>query len=77
MSSRGAGNRALGAVGDSTSRKLVRTQTGKRVREFLPIETMKKVVESKTGKFYSKKEEKKFFKNRKKSLTNTCVSNIV
>ena len=29
------------------------------------------------GKFYSKKEEKNFFKNRKKSLTNTCVSNIV
>ena len=28
-------------------------------------------------KFYSKKEEKIFFKNRKKSLTNTCVSNIV
>ena len=38
---------------------------------------MKKVVESKTGKFYSKKEEKIFFKNRKKSLTNTCASNIV
>mgnify|MGYP005949022321 FL=1 len=32
---------ALGAVGGSTSRKLVRTQTGKRVREFLPIENVK------------------------------------
>ena len=41
MSSRRAGNRAPGAVGGSTSRKLVRTQTGKRVREFLPIENVK------------------------------------
>ena len=81
MSSRRAGNRALGAVEGSTSRKLVRTQTGKRVREFLHIENVKISVPKnrvcRMEKFYSKKEEKNFFKNRKKSLTNTCVSNIV
>lgn len=69
MSSRRAGNRALGAVGGSTSRKFVRTQTGKRVREFLPIENVKISVPKnrvcRMEKFYSKKEEKNFLKTEK------------
>lgn len=69
MSSRRAGNRALGAVGGSTSRKLVRTQTGKRVREFLHIENVKIGVPKnrvcRVEKFYSKKEEKFFLKTEK------------
>ena len=69
MSSRGAGNRALGAVGDSTSRKLVRTQTGKRVREFLPIESVKISVPKnrvyRMENFIRKKKKKNFLKTEK------------
>lgn len=69
MSSRRAGNRALGAVGGSTSRKLVRTQTGKRVREFLPIESVKISVPKnrvcRMENFIRKKKKKFFLKTEK------------
>lgn len=59
----------MGAVGGSTSRKLVRAQTGKRVSEFLPIESVKISVPKnrvcRMEKFYSKKEEKNFLKTEK------------
>lgn len=69
MSSRRAGNRALGAVGGSTSRKLVRTQTGKRGREFLPIENVKISVPKnrvcRMENFIRKKKKKIFLKTEK------------
>lgn len=69
MSSRRAGNRAPGAVGGSTSRKFVRTQTGKRVREFLPIESVKISVSKnrvcRMENFIRKKKKKNFLKTEK------------
>ena len=69
MSSRGAENRALGAVGDSTSRKLVRTQMGKRVSEFLLIESVKISVPKnricRMENFIRKKKKKIFLKTDK------------
>lgn len=69
MSSRRAGNRALGAVGGSTSRKFVRTQTGKQVREFLPIESVKISVPKnrvcRMENFIRKKKKKIFLKTEK------------
>lgn len=69
MSSRGAENRALGAVGDSTSRKLVRTQMEKRVSEFLLIESVKISVPKnricRMENFIRKKKKKIFLKTEK------------
>lgn len=69
MSSRRAGNRALGAVGGSTSRKFVRTQTGKRVSEFLLIESVKIGVPKnrvcRMENFIRKKKKKFFLKTEK------------
>ena len=69
MSSRGAENRALGAVGDSTSRKLVRTQMEKRVSEFLLIESVKISVPKnricRMENFSRKKKKKIFLKTEK------------
>lgn len=69
MSSQGAENRALGAVGDSTSRKLVRTQMGKRVSEFLLIESVKISVPKnricRMENFIRKKKKKIFLKTEK------------
>jgi hypothetical protein len=69
MSSRRAGNRALRAVVGSTSRKLVRTQTGKRVSEFLLIESVKISVPKnrvcRMENFIRKKKKKFFLKTEK------------
>ena len=70
MSSRRAGNRALGAVGGSTSRKLVRAQTGKRVSEYLPIESVKISVPKNRVcrmKNFIRKKKKKFFLKTEKN----------
>ena len=61
----------MGAVGGSTSRKLVRAQTGKRVSEFLPIESVKiSVPKNRVGRMknFIRKKKKKFFLKTEKII---------